>query len=374
MDARRAGRLRVLEAHGAVGPTLEEILAYTEKPFDAPARPSFPLADEPHLAAWDAYASDAAARSAFPVLQARLVQLRFPVQNGISQAAAYREATRTGRLEAADAFAPGLVLSAPDRVELQICETIAGRIPVIVAGDRRDFVTLVQAFTARNEPAGVPPSMGACIVTGLNNWDRVRVYRERWQAANPGASGGDWLEEFRRFALRKDLYQDRFILLSAGPYSGVAAAEIDIGDAEWLDRSLVLRREHECTHYYTYRVFGTMRNHVFDELIADFVGLMRAFGAYRADLARRFLGLERFPALRAGGRLELYCGTLSAGAVRIVASLAVSAMENLQALGRQLPGSGDIAALSAFTYALSILTLEELASADMPSLVSAGPS
>ena len=62
---------------------------------------------------------------------------------------------------------------------------------------------------------------------------------------------------------------------------------------------------------FTYRVFGSMRSHVVDELVADFVGLARGFGGYRADLALRFLGLEAFPAYRTGGRLEHYRGSLS---------------------------------------------------------------
>jgi hypothetical protein len=55
---------------------------------------------------------------------------------------------------------------------------MAGRVPVPVAGDRSDFVSLVQAFAERNEPAPVPESMGACIVKGFNNWDRIATFRK----------------------------------------------------------------------------------------------------------------------------------------------------------------------------------------------------
>ena len=60
------------------------------------------------------------------------------------------------------------------------------------------------------------------------------------------------------------------------------------------------------THLFVHRVFGVMRTHVFDEIVADFIGLARTFGTYRPDLALRFFGLEGYPQYRAGGRLEVY--------------------------------------------------------------------
>jgi hypothetical protein len=141
---------------------------------------------------------------------------------------------------------------------------------------------------------------------------------------------------------------------------------------DWLARSLVIRREHECTHYFTYRVFRSMRNNVFDELIADFVGLVRAFGGYRGDLARRFLGLEAFPAIRPGSRIEVYRSGLSDEALGTIASLAVAATTHLQALSDdQGQVVGELTSLARLTYALSLLTLEELASPDMGTLVGA---
>jgi hypothetical protein len=215
--------------------------------------------------------------------------------------------------------------------------------------------------------------MGACIVTGLINWDRVAAYRRAWTLDHADATESDWFDEFRVFATRKELYQDRFIILSAGPYSGISAADAGMANDEWLARSLVIRREHECAHYFSHRVFATMRNHIFDELVADFVGLVRAFGTYRVDLAPRFLGLEAYPTIRAGGRLGLYCGTLSPDAVQIAASLAVAAMRNLHRLALDESLRLDrVESLGMAVFAMWQLSLEELASADMPERVRAG--
>jgi hypothetical protein len=341
---------------------------------------AFPLDDEPHVARWMAYEQDAhePGTGAFTALQRRFVQLRFPITEGLSKDDDYRRATLRGQFDAADAYAPGLVLDAPDALRLSIESTIAGRIPVIVTGPRADFVALVRALTERNEPAIVPTSMGACIVSGLNNWDRVAQYRAQWEAAS-GIDDADeraeaWSAEFRAFASQKSRYQDRCIILSRGPYSAVSAQDAGLPEAEWLERSLVIRREHECTHYFTYRVFGAMRNHLLDELIADFVGIVRAFGAYRPKLALRCLGLEAADRYRPGGRLENYRGTppLSDAAFLVLQQIARRGVGNLDRVSRTHAQTlTDLAALARLTCALFTLTLEDLASEAMPDRVSA---
>ena len=150
-------------------------------------------------------------------------QLRFPIQDGISQEPAYGAATRRGRIEEADAFSARPAAGAPGIAALTFSDGVAGLLPLLIAGTRADFEALVRAFTERNEPRDVPASMGACFVKGLNNWDRVARYRRVWEAEN-GTAGDDdaWREELGRFAAQKARYQDRFVILSRGPYSGVA--------------------------------------------------------------------------------------------------------------------------------------------------------
>ena len=168
----------------------------------------------------------------------------------------------------------------------------------------------MRAFTERNEPRDVPASMGACFVKGLNNWDRVARYRRVWEAENGTAGDEDaWREELGRFAAQKARYQDRFVILSRGPYSGVPGSEVRVTETEWLERSLIVRAEHESTHDLTWRLFGIVRSHATDEIIADFVGLVRAFGVYPDGIARVLLGVDRLPAFRPGGRLANYRGT-----------------------------------------------------------------
>ncbi|MFN8058383.1 MAG: hypothetical protein U0Q12_04410 [Vicinamibacterales bacterium] len=367
-----AARRTVLTSFGASSPVSDELLAYGTSLATAPtgAVPSLPLADEPHLERWTIYAADARDVGAFEALKRRFVQLQFPIREGLSSAEEYRLATRQGRFEYAAAYEPGLELRRPDRVTLDLSPSMAGRIPVVVAEDRHDFEALVQAFTTRNEPTPVPPSMGACIVTGLNNWDRVAWHREQWEAAQPdSAAAGGWAEEFKRLAARKELYQDRFIILSRGPYSNVGAADVGETQEAWLDHSLAVRREHEFAHYFTYRLFGAMRTHVFDEVLADFVALHRAYGRYRPELAKRFLGLESFPPYRVGGRLGSYRGEppVSDEAFLVLQRMVVAAIGNVDRAASEpwTPGLDTLTGLAAFSASLCHLTFDEMASADM---------
>jgi hypothetical protein len=360
-------RRAVLAGCGARPEAVEPLLAYHETPYEAARLEgvAWPLADEPHLAAWEEYAAEAARTGVAEALRGRLVQMLFPVEEGISQTKTYRAATRRGVLP--ESPGPGPALRDPAGLSLTLHPTMAGRVPILVAAAREDFVTLVQVFSARNEPIPVPDSMGACIVTGLNNWDRVRRRREAFEAAHGGTPDEDaWLAEFARMVPQRELYQDRFILLSSGPYSAVSAADLGLEDAAWRARSVALRREHECTHYLTVRAFGRMRNNVLDELIADFVALMLVDGRYDGALALRFLGLEGYPRWREGGRLSSYLGEppLPAPAVDVLRTLVFRAVTNLDRFCAARPGDGPAEAAPR-ALALSTLTLEELASDEM---------
>lgn len=358
----RTERVRVLEAHGAGPAEVDEILRYAESPFridPALAAGPWPLPDEPFVEAWDRYAEAAASHGAFEELRRRLIQLRFPVEAGISATERYRAATRRGEWPAGDAG--GVRLEEPERLQLIVHPTPAGRIPVLIAGTRGDFVTLVRALARRNEPETIPDAMGACILGGFNNWDRIRTLRAAWESEHPG---GGWPARFREIVPQKALYQDTLILLSRGPYSAVPASSVGVPETVWEELSLRIRLEHECAHYFTRRIFGSMRNALHDELIADFAGIVAAAGRFRADWFLRFMGVERFPEFRAGGRLEGYRGAppLSDAAFTVLQGVVCSAARALEALSASLvAGWEDLPSRARALTVLASLPLEELA-------------
>jgi len=374
MDEER--RAAVIHSFGGDDTVVRELLPQNEsiaERADAAASKmapeDLPLADEAHVEPWTDYAAEGARLGVATTLRERLVQLRFPIEEGISQADEYRRATLRGLFPSVGV---GLELTAADHLELSIHPTPVGAIPILVAGSREDFVSLVRALTARNEPVPVPESMGACMVKGLNNWDRVSRYRRRWESERErGRQTGTWQEEFKRLARQKELYQDRFILLSRGPYSAVRADDVGLGVEEWLDLSLRIRRDHECCHYFTLRLFGSMKSCVLDELVADTAGIVGALGSYSADLALPFLGLESFPRYRQGGRLENYReSALTDRAFEVQTRLVHSSIRNLEAFADEFPHQmGSPREYGSLLAGLCRLSLEEMAAPDMRELL-----
>ncbi len=358
--------VNTLVDHGATESEIEELLTYNENIFSPPMleKPHHPQ-PEPYLATWEQYAQDAATLGTYVTLQTHLVQLQFPIIAGISETADYRAATRKGQPTQNIKSATGLILQQPEQLQLYIYQTLAGGIPVLVIPNRQDFITLVQALTKRNEPYPIPDTMGACIVQGYNNWHRVRQYKEKWLAENQDHQGA-WASEFQRLTQHPELYRDRFIILSQGVYSHVSANQLGLEAQKWLELSFKIRLEHECTHYVTQRWFGSMRNNILDELIADYRGIVKAMGNYRADWFLHFVGLEGFPGYRQGGRLENYRGQpeLSEGAFKILQKLVKIASENLEKFDQKIDQKQRTQVKeTAILIALTTLRLEELASA-----------
>ncbi|MBW4450421.1 MAG: hypothetical protein KME38_27230 [Spirirestis rafaelensis WJT71-NPBG6] len=369
MSNQQEFRRSVLASYGASASQTEEVLAYNQNLFSHKCLKhalKFPLAPEAHVTVWEEYAFAARVMGAFEALKQCLVQFRFPILAGISQTEAYRFATRKGVPVDNIPEATGLILTLPEKLQLIIHQSLAGAIPVLLAGNREDFVTLVQALTMQNEPKLVPASMGACMVAGFNNWDRIRRDRQQWSAKNSGnCSESSWAAEFQRIIPQKTLYQDRFIILSDGFYSDVSAIDMGLSELEWQRLSLTIRLEHECTHYFTRRLFGSMRNNMLDELIADYRGIVAATGYYRADWFLRFVGLESFPHYREGGRMQNYRGQppLCDRAFKILQALVKAAAENLQRFDTDYASElRDINIQPLMLIALTYLTLEELAS------------
>ncbi len=192
--------------------------------------------------------------------------------------------------------------------------------------------------------------------------------RSQWETNHqddpiPGA----WDTEFRRIIKHPELYKDRLIILSQGPYSGVRADDVGFSEEHWNQLSFNIRMEHECTHAFSLRVFSALRHDLLEELIADWVALTKVFGIYRADLARVFLGLEDFPDFRRGGRLEVYRGDppLSDAAFSLMQKLAWQAIARLEEISTGRP---DLLAtdknLGQLILALSTLPTEAIAAPD----------
>ncbi len=344
-------RRKILKDFGASKDVVEELLNYGSKVFlpeeSERSKILLPLGDEPFMADWRAYAEEAAVRGAWDTLRGKLPQLSFPISEGINRSDEYRLAVRKGQWVATDGW-----LKAPEALRIEICSGFWGSIPVLFTPERSDFEYLVRALTLRNEPAPISASMGACLAFGYNNWDKIRRLQ----------SIGQKIEDI---IPDKALYQDSIVIIGSGPYSGVSASAMGMDDDQWLAASHLIRLEHECTHYFTRRVFGRMSNPMFDELIADFMGILAVNGTFRAKWLLIFFGLEGYPVFRSDGRLSNYKGNppLSNDAFSMLQLLVYRAALNLEYLFNSMKdGARDKPGLLA---TLCSLSLEELAAREL---------
>ena len=228
-------------------------------------------------------------------LSRRYPQLLFPLGYDTKDTQEYRNAVHRGvPYHGKLAF----TLSGKDR--LTTAETPAGRAEMLLLDDRKDFEHCVCALAYQCEPREIPASMGAVTVGGLINWEKIRS-RLREDAANDGKNPD---AAFRLWAADKKDYTDRIILLSSGWYSAVGPETVGLPAEEWRAKSVMIRQYHELTHFVCRTLFPDDIDVVRDEILADMIGIMAAFGRYDDRLAGIFLGLEggRYR----GGRLENY--------------------------------------------------------------------
>ena len=172
----------------------------------------------------------------------------------------------------------------PDDIKIEIYQSLAGKIPTIIFGDASDFENfIVNLIYKGSKPQNINLSrMGASFVYGK---------------------------------------EQRFLILSKKFYSGVY-----VNVENWPEKSMIIRREHECTHYYTKKFYGSASNNLHDELIADFCGIYKAFGFYKAELFKKFMGVDGSNE----GRLSLYTIGLSDNVKKIIAEAAARCSDFLE--------------------------------------------
>lgn len=181
-------------------------------------------------------------------------------------------------------------------------ETPAGVIPVITLRERADFELFLQIMLHRCAPVPIPQTQGAAFLDGVVNWTRIRAHKDEYlRTCGPDA---DWESEFSRFTGDKANYTDALIVLSAGPYSALSADKTGLSEKDWLDASHRIRKVHECTHFLCRRLFPGREDAVWDELVADAVGMTAALGHFDPALEEHFLGIQE--ECCDGGRLENY--------------------------------------------------------------------
>ena len=150
-------------------------------------------------------------------------------------------------------------------------QTLGGRLPIISTANHDDFCQIVALLTGR----------------------KLKKYPLTVNA-------------FTIPCRAEKIYRHRVILLNAAPYSNISSEKLGLSVEDWLKKSYLIRLRHESAHYETLRLLGGMKNHALDEILADCLGQIAAFGEFSANRQRIFFGLTKGGA-KCDGRLNFYC-------------------------------------------------------------------
>ncbi|MBR3631016.1 MAG: hypothetical protein IKN55_11185 [Oscillospiraceae bacterium] len=191
-----------------------------------------------------------------------------------------------------------------DRDRCSFEQTPAGEVRVIVLDERQDFETFLRIMANRCAAVEIPRTQGASIISGIINRRRIDAHREEFEREHPDAGLIGWNAEFRRFTQDKSNYTESLIVLSTSPYSGIPASDFGFTPEEWLGHSMTIRMYHECTHFVCRKLFPEQVSAVWDEAVADTVGIYAAFGRTDAAMAEHCFGIT--DGRYTGGRLENY--------------------------------------------------------------------
>lgn len=237
--------------------------------------------------------------NAFDLLKNCFPQLNFPIENEVDKSQEYRNATLKGMFANQNTS-----LLDSTNLSVEYFNGFSGAVPIITIQSENEFVKLIQSLCYKNSPVELPRSMGASFINGINNWKKIHDLKGKWLQANPF---GDWNKEFSSNILsNSSLFKEKIIVLSTKPYSNISASTFEISESLWKDYSHSIRKNHELTHYYTLQKYGSAKNNLHDELIADYVGIITTIGSYNKNWMLTFMGLEDYPKYRNGARLENY--------------------------------------------------------------------
>ena len=309
----------------------QSLEAYLGRRFESPdPKTTIPAPAQAHIDWWR---RGPASRDATAVdLVTDIAQFRIDVAEGASDSSRYRRLIRETQVPGPDDVATEPVFIDPDGVETDIHEHAAGPLPVVACRERIDFERCFRTLAGRCEPIDVPKAVHALYLAGLPNPARTREIQEAWLAS--GGLDPDWPAEARaRRTADPTTFHDQLILVHDAPYAGLAAPEVDssYSERDWLERSRILRLEHEFTHHTTHRLLGSYRLHVLDELYADFMGFTKAMGRFDARVFLAGLGI-RNDEVANDGRLWTYVRDLDRSGIGELVDITARCAANLEAI------------------------------------------
>lgn len=210
-------------------------------------------------------------------------QLLIPLSDNAKSTKLYCNVVLKGLLAGLE---PDFIYSPEDSYTVE--KTPVGDIGILCFGTRQDFEHALCALAYRCEPRAIPASVGAYYIGGLPNWEKIRKHKQEYLESGRD----DWNAEFHRFTADKSNYTDSLILLSTGYYSNIQPEEIGLSPEDWKKKSFEIRKHHELTHFIYRKSYPGDVDVIRDEVLADYIGIKKAFGTYIPRYARMLLGID----------------------------------------------------------------------------------
>ena len=249
--------------------------------------PELPLIPPFSLAWWQHWLMETPEEHRFNHLRTHLPQLWIKPHHGASSSDCYKRLVLRGRMVKTQEKENCLELNDPSGFTIKLVKHPCGTYPVIEIDDHDDFRNILLCLAHRCEQADIQSSVHAQAVAGLIHWGLIRTINQNERA--------------------------ELIILHRAPYSSLPANIIPGKPTEekWIQLSQLWRLEHELTHIATRRLVGEMRLNLFDELIADTLGMIKALETFSAVLFLQGIGINADGSTKKDGRVHTYTRELS---------------------------------------------------------------
>ncbi len=270
--------------------------------------PSLPLPVQPGIEWWQKWLQETACEGYFESLRSYLPQLWINPHDGASKSERYKQLVLRGKAMNNEENDNILKLKDQQGFSVRLVDHPCGTYPVIEINDQDDFLNVVRCLAYRCEQTHIQSSVHAQAVAGLIHWGLIQNIniKERCQ----------------------------LIILHRSPYSSLPISVIPGKPTTkaWLEISQHWRLEHELTHLATKKLAGEMRLNLFDELVADALGMLKALNVFSADLFRQGLGLNNDASTTTTGRVHTYLKGLNENASRLACQYVLQRAHELEQL------------------------------------------
>lgn len=232
------------------------------------AWPELPIPADARERWWRSWIGRTDLDRSWKALRQLMPQLLLQPGRDVCKGEAYQRLVLHGEPAQATDLEQAPSLMDPTGMVISIAEHPTGAVPVLSFREHKDFALAVNCLAKRCEASRVLPTVHAQAISGLIHWGLIREVNVQTRC--------------------------QILLLHRAPYSSLPAETIpgQPQKKDWLDRSQIWRLEHELAHIACRRLVGEMRINLYDELVADCLGMIAAIGHFNADLFRKGLGLS----------------------------------------------------------------------------------